>query len=79
MSPSAAAEGVDYQSSRMAVEDRCRTVLQAIARGRLDGSRAMACTEVQAMARKALVEMGEDWTKRGAQLPDDADGTIPKP
>ena len=54
------------QPARSAAEERYRIVLQAIARGRQDGSRAMAGTEVQAMARKALIEMGDDWTKQGA-------------
>ena len=47
-------------------EDRYRAVLQAIARGRPDASRGLAGTEAQAMAREALIEMGDDWTKRGS-------------
>ncbi len=68
--PPAAAEGADPQPLRSAIEDRYRTALQAIARGRSDGSRAIAGTQVQAMARKVLVEMNDDWTKRGAPMPD---------
>ena len=53
------------QPARSAAEERYRAVLQVIARGRQDGSRGLAGTEVQAMARKALIEMGDDWTKQG--------------
>ncbi len=51
---------------RSAVEDRYRAVLQAIAHGRTDASRGLAGTKAQAMAREALIEMGDDWTKREA-------------
>lgn len=67
--PLAAAEAGSPQPFRMVAEDRYRMALQAIARGRSDGSRAMAGTEVQALARRLLVEMGEDWPRQGTPLP----------
>ena len=54
------------QPARSALEERYRAVLQTIARGRHDGSRGLAGTAVQAMARKVLIEMGDDWTKQGS-------------
>ena len=55
---------------RSTTEDRYRAVLQAIARGRTDASHGLAGTKAQAMAREALIEMGDDWTKRGAPISD---------
>lgn len=51
---------------RPTAEDRYRETLQAIAAGRPGQGRAMPSGEAQQLARKALVEMGDDWTKRGA-------------
>ncbi len=67
--PLAAAGAGSPQPFRTVAEDRYRTVLQAIARGRPDGSRAMAGTEVQALARELLVELGEDWPRPGTPTP----------
>ncbi|MGI4950962.1 MAG: hypothetical protein ACRYGM_04095 [Janthinobacterium lividum] len=49
-----------------AAEERYRVALQAIAAGRPGMGRAMTGVEAQELARRALVEAGEDWTKRGA-------------
>lgn len=68
-SPTVRAGPDSRQPARKVAWDRYRTALQDIAGGRLDGSLAMAGTEVPATARKLLVEMGEDWTKLEAQMP----------
>ena len=46
-------------------EDRGRAVLQAIARGRVEAGRPIRAVEAQDLARRALVETGDDWTRRG--------------
>ena len=48
-------------------EDRYRAVLQAIARGRSNSGTAVSRVEAQQLAREALVDMGDDWTKRGTR------------
>ena len=53
-------------------EDRYRAALQAIATGRPSMGRAMTGIEAQELARRALVEMGDDWTKRGTPTLGDA-------
>lgn len=58
---------LDPHPLHLPAEDLYRAVLQAIARGRFDGGRAIACTKAQIMARKALAEIGDDWTKRGVR------------
>ncbi|MGI4951572.1 MAG: hypothetical protein ACRYGM_07180 [Janthinobacterium lividum] len=58
---------IDPHPLHLSAEDLYRTVLQAIARGRFDGGRAIAGTETQIMAREALAQMGDDWTKRGVR------------
>lgn len=45
-------------------EERCRTVLQAIAAARPGMGRAITGVEAQELARRVLVEMGKDRTKR---------------
>lgn len=47
-------------------EERYLEALRAIAVGRPGAGRAMTGTEAQQMAREALIEMGDDWTKRGS-------------
>lgn len=60
---------------RPTAEDRYRTALQAIAAGRPGTGRTMTGNEAQQLARRVLVEMGEDWTKRGALADGDAGET----
>lgn len=52
--------------SHPTAEDRYRATLRAIANGRPGVGRPMPGIEAQTLARKALIEMGDDWTKRGA-------------
>ena len=54
------------QPARSIAEDRYRDILQAIARGRPDNGDPIRSAEAQNMARRVLIEMGADWTKRGA-------------
>lgn len=51
---------------RPTADDRYRAALQAIAAGRPGMGGPMAGIASQQLARKVLVEMGDDWTKRGA-------------
>ncbi|MGI4941792.1 MAG: hypothetical protein ACRYHQ_14730 [Janthinobacterium lividum] len=57
---------------RPTVEGRYRTALQAIAAGRPGMGRPLPSGEAQDLARRVLVEMGDDWTKRGAPADGDA-------
>lgn len=52
---------------RLAAEDRYRLALQAIAAGRPGTGRTMTGNEAQQLARRVLVEIGDDWTKRAVE------------
>lgn len=56
---------VDLVPAGSPAEDRYREVLQAIARGREDSGRPIRAEAALDLARRALIEMGDDWTKRG--------------
>ena len=50
---------------RTTLEERYRAVLQVIAAGNPMTSRPLPSAEAQGLARRALIEMGDDWTKHG--------------
>ena len=50
---------------RASAEARYRAVLQAIAAGNPKTSRPLPSIQAQGVARRALIEMGDDWTKDG--------------
>lgn len=59
-----AAETADRQPHCSIAEDRYRRVLQAIARGRPGMGRPLRSEEARDLARRALIEMSDDWTKQ---------------
>lgn len=59
---------------RPSAKDRYRATLQAIAAGRTGQGRPLPSSEAQQLARRVLVEMGADWTRRGVPPP----GEVPE-